>query len=183
MTGETIPQAVRVLEQGGLVIYPTETCYGLGADATNPSAVRRVYQVKKRLRDKPLSVIVDSLEMIRSYAVINREVERLVDEYMPGPLTLVVKNKSFPSTLIGGKSRIGFRIPDHVIAFELVREFGKPVTATSANISGQPNPYTVPELPVDFVIDYGKLPEVMPSTVYDTILKKTLREGPVKLID
>ncbi|MBD3311899.1 threonylcarbamoyl-AMP synthase [archaeon] len=181
MTGETIREAVRVLGKGGLVIYPTETCYGLGADATNPAAIKKVFRVKKRPKDKPLSVIVDSLEMIKSYAVIPRGVERLVDEYMPAPLTLVVKNKSFPSTLCGGGDKVGFRIPDHVVALELVRQFDKPIIATSANLSGGPNPYTVPDLPVDFVINYGELPRVLPSTVYDTILKKTIREGPVKI--
>ena len=120
MTGETIREAVRVLERGGLVVYPTETCYGLGADATNPEAIKKVYLLKKRPLDKPLSVIVDSLEMIRMYAVISKDVEKLIEEYMPGPVTLVVKNKSFPRILCGGELTVGFRIPDHVIAFELV---------------------------------------------------------------
>jgi len=181
MTGETIPTAVKVLQQGGLVIYPTETCYGLGVDATNPVAVRQVFKTKKRPLNKPLSVIVSSLEMIKEYAVIPRDVEALVKEYMPGPLTLIVKNKKFPSILTSGEIKVGFRIPDHVIALELVKQFGKPITATSANISGEPNPYTVPKLPVDFIINYGELPEVMPSTVYDTLIKKVIREGPIKL--
>jgi len=181
MTGETIPTAVKILQQGGLVIYPTETCYGLGADATNPVAVRKVFLAKKRGLDSPISVIVSSLEMIKKYAIVPREVEQLVNEHMPGPLTLVVKNKSFPRILCGEGIKVGFRIPDHVIALELVKQFGKPITATSANISGGPDPYLMPDLPVDFTINYGKLPKRPTSTVYDTVLKKTIREGPVKL--
>jgi len=182
MTGETIPKAVEILKRGGVVVYPTETCYGLGADATNPEAIMKVYKIKKRPLSQPISVIVDSIEMIKEYAVINRDVERLVEKYMPGPLTLVVRNKNFPKILCGGGIKIGFRIPDHVVALELVRAFGKPITATSANIHGEPNPYKAPRLPgVDFVIDYGELPHRDPSTVYDTLLKKVIREGPVKI--
>jgi L-threonylcarbamoyladenylate synthase len=181
MTGETIPAAVRVLEQGGLVIYPTETCYGLGGDATKLPTIRRIYKLKHRRPEKPLSVIVDSLDMIKDYALITREVEELVKEYMPGPLTLIVKNKAFPSALCGEGIKVGFRIPDHVIALELVKQFGKPITATSANLSGSPNPYGVPDLPVDFVINYGELPRTPPSTVYDTTIKKVIRQGPIKL--
>jgi L-threonylcarbamoyladenylate synthase len=182
MTGETLPEAVEVLEKGGLIIYPTETCYGLGADATDPNAISKVYALKKRALDKPLSIIVSSLAMIKHYAVVPKRVEELVRKHMPGPLTLIVKNEFLPSELCGGGDKVGFRIPDHVIALELVKQFGKPITATSANISGEPNPYTVPNLPVDFVINYGKLPKKKPSTVYDTITKKVLRQGPVNLL-
>ncbi len=182
MTGETIREAVRTLQRGGVIIYPTETCYGLGADATNTQAVRKVYEIKKRPLDMPLSVIVSSLDMIKEYAIIDRETEELVNKYMPGPLTLVVKNKSFPSIVCGGGNTIGFRIPDHVVALELVRGFGKPITATSANIHGEPNPYEPPQLPVDFVINYGKLPKRQPSTIYDTIHRKVLRKGPLDIV-
>ncbi len=182
MTGETIFRAVEILKKGGVIVYPTETCYGLGADATNYDAIMKVFRIKQRPITQPISVIVDSLDMIKEYAVITPEVEELVEKYMPGPLTLVVKNKKFPKILCGGGFKIGFRIPDHIIAYELVKTFGKPITATSANIHGQPNPYKPPRLEgVDFVIDYGELPHQKPSTVYDTILKKTIREGPIKL--
>jgi len=181
MTGETIPRAVEVLKRGGLVIYPTETCYGLGGDATSPPVIRRVFQLKNRSLSKPLSVIVSSLDMIREYVVITDEVEELVQKYMPGPLTLIVKNKFFPSSLIGGSDRVGFRIPDHRIALELVRVFGKPIIATSANKSGEPDSYVVPDLPVDFVIDFGELPHRVPSTVYDTLLKRVIRQGSIEL--
>lgn len=181
MTGETIPAAVRVLNDGGLVIYPTETCYALGADATNPAAVLKVFKAKNRPLDQPLSVIVSSLEMIKEYAIVTREVERLINEFMPGPLTLIVKNKKFPQALCGGGVTVGFRIPDNVIALELVKQFGKPIVATSANLHGGPNPYEVPSVNADFVINAGALPRRSPSTVYDTLLRKTVRFGDVKV--
>ncbi|MFA5405931.1 MAG: L-threonylcarbamoyladenylate synthase [Candidatus Nanoarchaeia archaeon] len=182
MTSETIKTAVEILEKGGLIIFPTETCYGLGADATNSVAVRKVFLTKNRPLDMPLSVIVPSIEMIKEYAVISRETERLVAEHMPGPLTLIVKNKSLPPLLCGGGNKIGFRIPDNVIALELTKQLGKPITATSANLHGESDPYLVPELKgIDFTINYGELPHNKPSTVYDTILKRTLRQGDIKL--
>lgn len=181
MTGETILEAVKVLNDGGVVVYPTETCYGLGVDAMKSAAVKRVFDLKRRPLDMPLSVIVDSIDMIKDYAFISRDVEKLVDEYMPGPVTFIVKNKRFPPIICGGGETVGFRIPDHVVALELVREFGRPVTATSANVHGMPDPYEVPKLPVDFTINFGKLPVRLPSTVYDTIIRRTIREGSVKL--
>ena len=181
MTGETVGAAVKVLNDGGVVVYPTETCYGLGVDAMKSAAVKRVFDLKKRPLDLPLSVIVDSVDMIKQYAFISRDVERLINEYMPGPVTFIVKNKLFPPILCGGGNTVGFRIPDHVIALELVKEFGRPVTATSANIHGMPDPYEAPKLDVDFTINFGKLPIRPPSTVYDTIIKKTVRQGAVKL--
>ncbi len=183
MNDEVISKAVKTLQNGGLIIYPTETCYGLGADATNPAAIKKVFIIKNRPFTKPLSVIVSSIEMIKEYAVITRETEQLIKEYMPGPLTLIVKNKTFPKILLGDETRVGFRIPDHLIALEIVKKLGRPITATSANISSQPNNYEVPDLPVDYVINQGKLPLRQPSTVYDTIIKKTIREGPVKIIN
>jgi L-threonylcarbamoyladenylate synthase len=144
-------------------------------------AVRKVFLIKQRPLEMPLSVIVSSLDMIKDYAVITRETERLVEEYMPGPLTLIVRNKKFPPILCAGGDKVGFRIPDHVIALELAKGLGRPITATSANIHGQPDPYVVPDLPVDFTINYGELPHNKPSTVYDTLLKTTIRRGSIKL--
>jgi L-threonylcarbamoyladenylate synthase len=180
MTGQTLPEAVRILEKDGVIIYPTETCYGLGADATSTKAIKKVYKVKRRDPGKQLSVIVDSLKMIKQYAVVNKHAQELVEKYMPGPLTLIVKNKKFPKVLCG--DRIGFRIPSHPVSLALVQAFGKPITATSANLSGEPNPYTVPDLPVDFVINYGELPRRAPSTVYDTIDKKVIRQGDMEIL-
>ncbi len=174
----SISKAVDVLKQGGVVIYPTETCYGLGADATNPFAIRKVYKIKKRPFDKSISVIVSSKEMIKDYACLNPHAEELMDRYMPGPLTLIVKNKVFPDILCG--DMVAFRISSHPVARKLVCSFGKPITATSANISGGPNPYDCPDLKgVDYKICVGKLKETPPSTIYDTINKKVIRQGPI----
>ena len=169
-------KAVSVLKQGGVIIYPTETCYGLGADATNPFAIRKVYKLKTRGFDRLLSVIVASKDMIARYAELNPHAEELMNRFMPGPLTLIVRNKLFPEILCG--ETVGFRISSHPVAHELVSKFGKPVTATSANISGDPNPYECPQLRgVDYRICVGKLKEMPSSTVYDTIEKRVLRQG------
>ncbi len=177
-----INEAVEVLRQGGVIIFPTETCYGLGACATNPRAVRRVFEIKKRSLSQPLSVIVSSLKMINKYAIMNSYALSLAKRFMPGPLTLIIKNKKFPRILLGGGNKIGFRIPANELALELTKALGKPITATSANIHGMPDPYEVPKnLNADFIIDAGTLPQTKPSTVYDSIEKKVIRYGDIEI--
>lgn len=178
-----IKKAVSILKKGGLVIYPTETCYGLGADATSQKAVKKVYLIKKRPRNKPISIVVSDIKMFKKYAYISKKAEKLIKKYMPGPLTLVLKKKNLPNVL--SKNKIGIRIPNNKIALKLIKEFGKPITATSANLAGGSNPYTIKsalkQIKPDYYIDAGKLPRRKPSTIYDVEKNRIIRKGSIRL--
>lgn len=176
-----IKEAVRILKAGGVVVYPTETAYGIGVDATNARARRKVYALKKRPAFKKLTVIVGSVSMAYRYIRMDSLAKRLMKEFMPGPLTLVCDSRR--SSAIG--SDVAFRIPGHHFALRLARAFGKPITATSANTSGKKNIYEIKMITklfrgkADLIIDGGNLLGLKPSTIFDTRTRKILREGPV----
>ena len=185
-TKKLIEKAVDILKNGGLIVYPTETCYGIGCDALNENAVEKVYRVKKREKKKPISIIVSSLEMMRKYGKITKEVEYLVKKFMPGPLTIVVEKKRTIPDILNPKE-IAFRISSHPIAQQLVKELDKPITATSANISGSKPIYSSEEIvkifngKVDMIIDSGNLPLIQPSTIIRVKKSKIelIREGAI----
>ena len=159
-----------------MIVYPTETSYGLGADYTNKRAVKKIFKIKKR-SDKKLSVIVPSLFVIKKYVVIDKEAEKLARTFMPGPLTLIVRKRE--------KGTIAFRISSNEIAFSIAKKFKKPIIATSANISGSGDNYEIKKIreifedKVDLIIDGGNLRKRKPSTIYDVENKIVLREGPI----
>ena len=177
--GRTAEKAVQILRKGGIIIYPTETCYGIGADATSKKAVVKVIRIKQRQAGKRISVAVSSAVMARKHFAMNETAEKLAKQFMPGPITLVVRSKK------QRKQAVGFRIPDNKFILKLIRKFNRPITSTSANISDEPNLYRIKDVikvfdgKVSLIIDGGNLPEVMPSTVFDTQTKKILRKGPV----
>lgn len=179
-----ISTAVRVLKKGGIIIYPTETSYGIGADATNSKAIRKIFKIKTRDKGKPISIIVSSLSMAKKYAFIDALSGKLAQKFMPCPLTLISRKKNLPGML--SKNTIAWRIPSHAFALALVKKFGKPITATSANKSGKPQMYKINDViksfsgSVDLIIVAGNLPRRRPSTVFDAANKKVLRKGPVK---
>lgn len=184
---EAIKEAASIIKQGGLVIYPTETCYGLAANALDPKAVKRVYEVKNRPYSKPLSIAVSDLEMAKKYAYFNLETEKLAKELLPGPLTIALPKKPVIPDIVN-PSKIAIRIPDNLIAILLIEEAGVPITATSANKTGDPPPYNINDAisslvgNVDFVIDAGQLPKVKPSTIVDFTEKPCpliTRVGPI----
>ena len=185
-TKKLIEKAIDILKNGGLIVYPTETCYGIGCDALNENAVEKIYRVKKREKKKPLSIIVSSLEMMRKYGKITKEVEYLVKKFMPGPLTIVVEKKRTIPDILNPKE-IAFRISSHPIAQQLVKELDKPITATSANISGSKPIYSSEEIvkifngKVDMIIDSGNLPLIQPSTIIRVKKSKIelIREGAI----
>ncbi|MBI2232535.1 MAG: threonylcarbamoyl-AMP synthase [Candidatus Aenigmarchaeota archaeon] len=172
-------KAVQILRKGGVIIYPTETCYGIGADATSKKAVVKVIRIKQRPAGKRISVAVSSITMAKKHFTLNKQAERLARAFMPGPITLVVRSKK------QRKQAVGFRIPDNKFILKLIRKLNRPITSTSANISDEPNLYRIKDVikvfdgKVSLIIDGGNLPEVMPSTVFDTQTKKVLRKGPV----
>jgi len=183
-----IKEAANILKAGGLVIYPTETVYGLAADASNRSAVLKVFSAKQRPTNKPLSVAVKDLDQAEKLVYINNYARKLAEIFLPGPLTLILKKKAIlPKELTAGSESLGIRIPDHPIALKLI-ELSGPITATSANISEQPPPITAEEAKkqlgdrVDFVLDGGECKIKQPSTVVDLSIEgefKILREGAI----
>ena len=178
---KAVSRSAEVLANCGLIIYPTETVYGIGADATSDSAVKKVIAVKKRSPSKHIIVAVSDIKMARKYAIITKKAEILTKAFMPGPLSLIVESKE--SARNTARRRIRFRIPDNKFVLSVIRKFGKPITTTSANISGSENLYKINDIiktfdgRVDLIIDAGDIPKRKPSTVFDTIEMKVVREG------
>jgi L-threonylcarbamoyladenylate synthase len=183
-----IEDAVLHLKKGKVIVYPTDTIYGLGADALNEKAIERIFEIKGREKKIAISVAVCSIDMAKEFAEIDESAERLFLRYMPGALTLVVRNKEFPEILTGRTGKIGIRMPDDRIALEIIERFGKPITATSANKHGMPPARTVDEAKeqlgdsVEVYVD-GGLREGLPSTVYDCVKKKVIREGSINVTE
>ncbi|MCK4336675.1 MAG: threonylcarbamoyl-AMP synthase [Candidatus Aminicenantes bacterium] len=184
-----IEKIVRILKKDGVIVFPTETFYGLGASCFSSVAVNKIYDLKGRDRQKPLSVVIADLEMLDGItAHIPPVVERIVEEFWPGPLTLILAGGShLPSILLGPKKTIGVRLPAHAWLRELVRTAGFPLTATSANLAGEKeisDPCDVIDVfsgKVEMIVDAGPTTGGLPSTVLDLTLKKPqiLREGAV----
>lgn len=170
-----IAQAVNVIERGGVLAVPTDTCYGLAADVYNKRAVQRVFDIKQRYYRKPVSILVSDIEMLVPIAEINETAKKLAEKYLPGPLTIVVPvlpGISFQPGVI--TETIGFRIPDSPVNLAIVESLGKPITTTSANVSGDQNSYTLSDLlhqfegkkyQPDLILDGGDLQHNKPSTV------------------
>lgn len=134
---DELSRAVEAIRAGDLVVYPTETVYGLGADALDPVAVERVFLAKDRARDDPLSLGVSDVSAALSYTRPTDREERFMRAFLPGPVTVVVPRRpSVPDVLTAGRDRVGVRVPDHDLARELLAAAG-PITATSANVSGR----------------------------------------------
>lgn len=141
-TTKDIEAAALIIRQGGLVAFPTETVYGLGADALNPEAVGKIYEAKGRPSDNPMIVhIARASDIGQLTPFITQDMIKLIDHFWPGPLTLVVKKKdSVPLRTTGGLETVAVRMPDHPAALELIRLAGVPIAAPSANLSGKPSP-------------------------------------------
>jgi len=178
-----------VLSNDGIIVYPTETFYGLGANCFSEEAVKKIYRLKRRAASKPVSVVISDLDMLRSVAVnIPPEFKSLYSELWPGPLTLIFKASALlPKNLLGSAGSIGVRLPGHPWLRSLVRCATFPIAATSANVSGEgetTQPEKVIEMfngKVDLIVDGGKTKGIMPSTVVDLTTEKPqiLREGAI----
>ena len=191
---ETAIKAVEVLKKGGLVIYPTETLYGIGADATNFRAVKKLTAYKNRPFGKPYSIAVTDKKMAEEYVELNSTARNLYKEFLPGPVTIVSRGKHKVARGVESEDgTLGIRIPDVKLVTEIVKKLAKPITATSANASYKKRPYSVTDVLenisekqkklIDLIIDAGQLPHKEPSTVIDTTLDDpvTLRQGEIKL--
>ena len=182
-----IAEAASAIRAGGLVVYPTETVYGLGADASSNKAVEKIFALKGRKAEKPIPIAVNSIDMARQIAELTPAAEVLF-KFLPGPLMIIVKVKPNVSKLItAGTGKVGLRVPDHPVALKLIDFVGGPITSTSANLSGKPAPLTVKEAleqlggKVDIALDAGKCKLGVPSTVVDATTRKLkiLRKGPI----
>lgn len=185
-----VAQATGVLDTGGVLIYPTDTLYGLGADALSDEAVEKVRAVKNRPDRKPIHAIVADLAMAEKYGEVNRTARKLAKAFLPGPLTLILKKRAnIDSGIARGIGTFGIRIPDSEFCLALARAFGRPYTTTSANRSGEePSRSLGPILAslagsglIDLVVSNGELPERLPSTVVDVSADtpNVLREGAI----
>ena len=184
---EEIVKGVACLKAGGLVVFPTDTLYGVGADVFNIVALRRVFELKGRPLGLALPVLVSSWKQVESVAQDIPEIGcRLAQQFWPGPLTLVLPRfRRLPDLVTGGLDTVAVRMPDHPIPLALAREFGGPITGTSANPSGGANLLTLEEVEaqlgqgVGYITRCGAAPAGVPSTVVDvtTGTPRLVREG------
>ena len=173
MTDKTIiDEAVEVLAGGGIVLYPTDTVYGLGANIFNNRAVRKIFKIKKRSLSKPLSVLVSDIESVGLVARISNNQREIINNYLPGPYTFILdKQCIIPPVITSGSSRVGVRVPDCDIARSLAKLF--PITTTSANISDKEvlkSPCDIVsqlDFDIDLVIDAGPLKSQKASVIID----------------
>jgi L-threonylcarbamoyladenylate synthase len=166
-----LKKAVKTLNSGGVIAFPTETVYGIGALLRDKKAIARIFALKNRPRTKPLQVLVASLEQAKRLGKFNKQALALAKNGWPGPLTLVVKKKrTVPKIVTGGRSTVGLRVPDHKTALELIKQCG-PIVATSANEAGEKPALTAKEVKrkvpgIDLILA-GKIKTGTPSQVID----------------
>jgi len=184
-----VSEIVKLLKTGSVIAYPTDTFYGLGADITNKSAVERLYSIKKRRPDKPILVLISDMMMLRpliANGYLSQTAERLTDRFWPGPLTLVFNaSDSVPPVLTANTGKIGIRFPDNELCRLIIEKLEHPITATSANISGESNidnPDGVAKSlgdMIDVLIDGGKTKGGCASIIIDVTGDQpvVIREG------
>jgi len=171
----SIEQAAAVLRVGGVVAFPTDTVYGLGAHSFMASAIERLYKVKGRERQKAIPLLIAHMKDVTTIAIQVPEIAwRLAERFWPGPVTLVLpKAPGVLDVLTGEANSVAVRIPAHDVALELISALGVPLAATSANLSGQPEAVTAEEVlgvlgnQVELILDGGRCPGGVPSTVVD----------------
>ncbi len=198
LTNENIPQtaqaAASVIRNGGCVLYPTDTLYGLGVDTFSKTALELLYSIKGRDEGKSVHSVVSSTNEAKRYVVVTDAAQKLADKFLPGKLTLIMSRVDVvPSLPALGGGKFGIRIPDNQFCLALARELGTPYTATSANKSGMTPERDVDAIleqlagaakNIDLIIDGGTLPKSLPTTVVDTSVDQPhiLREGAIPTI-
>ncbi len=173
--------ALMAIKKGKVLVCPTDTVYGLISDATNKAAVKKLFQIKKRKMNKPLPIFVKDIKMAKKLAHINKEQEKFLKKVWPGKVTVVLKRKNHYQLYRINQKTIGLRIPKHKLISWLLKKTNKPLTGTSANISGKPASTKINEVlrqfknkkyQPDLIINGGKLPKSRPSKVVDLTGKK-----------
>lgn len=186
-----VQECVRVLDSGGVIVYPTDTVYGLGVDATNGDAVALVRKIKRNDATKPiLAMVSDGVELSR-YAQVTPLARTLVNEFLPGPLSIVLEGKGEGlKPVCSSDGSLGFRMPDHIFCLTLARAFGRPITSTSVNRSGMAQPYAISTMlaqlgdeanHISLVVDMGPTVKHTPSTIVDArgTSVRIVREGEI----
>ncbi|MEA3344759.1 MAG: L-threonylcarbamoyladenylate synthase [Chloroflexota bacterium] len=184
-----IGEALEVLNRGGVVAFPTDTVYGVGADVRQPKAIAKLYEIKERPLDKAIPLLLARTEDMASIAQeVPESAWHLAERFWPGALTMVMRRApSLPSILTASGPTVAVRVPDHPVARSLIEGLGAPLAATSANISGQPSPVTADDVlaqlggRIELLLDGGPCPGGEPSTVVDLTLTpaRILRPGPI----
>ncbi|MGY8824628.1 MAG: L-threonylcarbamoyladenylate synthase [Candidatus Latescibacterota bacterium] len=185
LKGRHIQRAVDVLRQGGVIIYPTDTVYGIGCDITSKSAIERVQRIKGRDSKKPMSFVCSDIADVSRYARVSNYAHRMLKQCLPGAYTFILPaTRETPRLLTTRQKTVGLRIPNHPVPLALVKELGEPILSTSANFSEQDvitDPWELEEKMghmVDLILDCGSLP-VQPSSVVSLVddRAEVLREG------
>ena len=178
---DQIKEAVTILKEGGIVIFPTDTVYGIGCCFDNQRAVGRIYQIKNTPKTQPFPVLVSTTDQLRQYAQVTKQAENLIKKYWPGALTIVLRSKK-------SKGKIGFRMPDSALIKSIIDGVGEPIIGTSANSHGSAAPKSYEELDSDFMkladfVVKGVCEGKIASTVVDVTIDppKILRQGAIKL--
>ncbi len=183
--GRHLTRAAETLKKGGVIVYPTDTVYGLGCDITNKRAVEKIIRIKGRDPKKPMSFVCSDLTHISQYARVSNFGYRILKRFLPGPYTFILEaSREVPKMLLTKQKTVGIRIPDHLVSNTLVAELGNPIISTSANPSGMDpmgNPDDIEETlgsRVDLILDVGVL-HMVPSTVVSLVGDKVdvLRKG------
>ena len=188
-----LDQAAKLIKQGKIVVFPTETVYGIGANGLDEKAVKKLYEVKQRPLNKPITLLVSNMEMVESVAKDITETEyKIMEKFFPGPLTIILKKKEIvPDIVTSGQDTVGVRMPSGEIARKLIEKAGVPLATPSANITGQPSGTDLQEIEknfkekVDFYIDGGECEIGLASTIVQVVEGRIqiLRQGSITLED
>lgn len=186
-----LEQAAEFIKQGKIVVFPTETVYGIGANGLNEKAVRKLYEVKQRPLNKPISLLVSNMEMVNLIAKDITKLEyKIMETFFPGPLTIILKKKDIvPDIVTAGQKTVGVRMPGGEIARKLVEYANLPIAAPSANISGEPSGTNLQQIKKDFngkvdlFIDGGNSELGLASTIVQVVdgRPQILRQGSITL--
>ena len=182
-----LAKAKKALLAGELIVFPTDTVYGIGGNALDEKVVRKVRELKGRDEGKPISLIVSSLEMLEKFVEFTPAQKDKAINFLPGPYTLVLMKKNGVNLPVTQTKKVGVRVPENNFLRQLVNSLGFPITGTSANLSGEPACSSVESLPktiktgVKVIIDGGPCMHGKPSTVVDLVDEKILRTGAMKL--
>lgn len=177
-----IKRAIKIIKRGGVLICPTDTVYGLIVDATNKKAVEKIFKIKKRQKNKAISIFVKDIKMAKKLAFIDKDQGKFLKKNWPGKITVILKRKNkLPKSLFGKEKTIGLRIPNYKLINILLDKLNKPLTGTSANISGKPASTKIKEvleqferrgIKPDLVLNAGNLSKNKPSTIIDLTQKE-----------
>ena len=189
---DSIEESIKAIKGGGVIVFPTDTIYGLVCDATNQKAIQKLFQIKKRDFKKPIPVFVKDIEMAKQIAMVNEKQESFLKKVWPGKVTVILRAKiDFPQGVLGKDKTIGLRVPDYASINALFNKINKPLSGTSANLAGEHSCLDINDVVVQFaneklqpdlIVDAGILSSSQSSTVVDLTGKelKVLRTGDLK---